>query len=70
MAPSSGAKGKKSRGDRIRTCDHLHPIQVRYQTALLPERNRIISNPVPAFKAAGRSLLPPLFLVAISGGVL
>ena len=26
------------RGDRIRTCDHLVPNQVRYRTALHPER--------------------------------
>ena len=26
-----------NRGDRIRTCDPLHPIQVRYQAALRPE---------------------------------
>lgn len=26
-----------SRGDRIRTCDHLVPNQVRYRAALLPE---------------------------------
>ncbi len=25
------------RGDRIRTCDHLVPNQVRYRTALRPE---------------------------------
>ena len=25
------------RGERIRTSDHLHPIQVRYQAALHPE---------------------------------
>ena len=25
------------RGDRIRTCDPLHPMQVRYQAALHPE---------------------------------
>ena len=29
---------RKNRGDRIRTCDHRHPIPVRYQTALRPER--------------------------------
>ncbi len=26
-----------SRGDRIRTCDHMHPMHVRYQTAPHPE---------------------------------
>ncbi len=25
------------RGERIRTSDHLHPMQVRYQTALHPD---------------------------------
>ncbi|VAY87621.1 hypothetical protein CARN8_2150006 [mine drainage metagenome] len=25
------------RGERIRTSDHLHPMQVRYQAALRPE---------------------------------
>gem|GEM_PF-4300576 len=29
---------KIGRGERIRTSDHLHPIQVRYQAALHPER--------------------------------
>ncbi|CAI8849409.1 protein of unknown function [Methylococcus capsulatus] len=29
------------RGERIRTSDHLHPIQVRYQAALRPEIYRI-----------------------------
>ena len=29
---------KDGRVDRIRTCDPLHPMQVRYQTALQPER--------------------------------
>jgi hypothetical protein len=28
------------RGDRIRTCDPLVPNQMRYQTALLPDRRR------------------------------
>ncbi len=27
------------RGDRIRTCDHLVPNQVRYRTALRPDCN-------------------------------
>ena len=26
------------RGERIRTSDHLHPMQVRYQAALRPEQ--------------------------------
>ncbi len=30
-----------SRGDRIRTCDHLVPNQVRYRTALRPESLRM-----------------------------
>ncbi len=30
--------GRESgRGERIRTSDHLHPMQVRYQAALRPE---------------------------------
>ena len=29
------------RGDKIRTCDPLHPIQVRYRAALLPEQLHI-----------------------------
>ncbi len=29
---------KIGRGDRIRTCDPLVPNQMRYQTALLPDR--------------------------------
>ncbi len=28
---------KCGRGERIRTSDHLHPMQVRYQAALRPE---------------------------------
>ena len=28
----------RCRGDRIRTCDHLVPNQVRYRTALRPEQ--------------------------------
>ena len=28
----------RCRGDRIRTCDHLVPNQVRYRTALRPEK--------------------------------
>ena len=31
------AKGLKSRDDKIRTCDPLHPMQVRYRAALRPE---------------------------------
>ena len=33
----SNAPGHIGRGGAIRTHDHLHPIQVRYQTALRPE---------------------------------
>lgn len=29
---------KIGRVDRIRTCDPLHPMQVRYQTALQPDK--------------------------------
>lgn len=29
--------GFPGRGERIRTSDHLHPMQVRYQAALRPE---------------------------------
>ena len=32
------------RGDRIRTCDPLVPNQMRYQTALLPDRRRTLNN--------------------------
>ena len=35
---------EKSRGDRIRTCDHLVPNQVRYRTALRPESDCKIMN--------------------------
>ena len=28
---------KASRDDKIRTCDPLHPMQVRYRAALRPE---------------------------------
>ena len=40
MLPSTSADVDGSilcRGDRIRTCDHLVPNQVRYRTALRPE---------------------------------
>ncbi len=30
---------KDGRGDKIRTCDPLHPMQVRYQAAPLPDLN-------------------------------
>ena len=33
--------GVDGRGDRIRTCDHLVPNQVRYRTALRPD----VTNP-------------------------
>ena len=32
------------RGDKIRTCDPLHPMQVRYQAAPRPDRNRMIAQ--------------------------
>ena len=32
------------RGERIRTSDHLHPMQVRYQAALRPEQEIIANN--------------------------
>ncbi len=32
------------RGDKIRTCDPLHPMQVRYQAAPRPDRMRIIAE--------------------------
>ena len=32
--------GEMSRGDWIRTSDPLHPMQVRYQAAPLPERTQ------------------------------
>ena len=36
------------RGERIRTSDHLHPIQVRYQAALHPEVPIIAVKPLPS----------------------
>ena len=32
------------RGDKIRTCDPLHPMQVRYQAAPRPDRTRMIAQ--------------------------
>jgi hypothetical protein len=32
------------RGDKIRTCDPLHPMQVRYQAAPRPDRMRMIAE--------------------------
>jgi hypothetical protein len=32
------------RGDKIRTCDPLHPMQVRYQAAPRPDRKRMIAQ--------------------------
>ncbi len=32
------------RGDKIRTCDPLHPMQVRYQAAPRPDRMRMIAQ--------------------------
>ena len=31
------------RGDKIRTCDPVHPMHVRYQAALRPDERRIIA---------------------------
>ena len=33
------------RGDRIRTCDPLHPMQVLYQAELHPEQRNDINAP-------------------------
>jgi hypothetical protein len=35
------------RGERIRTSDLLNPIQVRYQTALRPDRGPKYTNTAP-----------------------
>jgi hypothetical protein len=32
------------RGDKIRTCDPLHPMQVRYQAAPRPDRTVMIAE--------------------------
>ncbi len=32
------------RGEKIRTSDPLHPMQVRYQAALRPDEPRIIAG--------------------------
>jgi hypothetical protein len=32
------------RGDKIRTCDPLHPMQVRYQAAPRPDRTLMIAE--------------------------
>jgi hypothetical protein len=37
MAASSGSLVKYGRGEKIRTSDPLHPMQVRYQAALRPD---------------------------------
>ncbi len=42
------------RGERIRTSDHLHPMQVRYQAALRPEAANYISAGT-RFRAALRA---------------
>jgi hypothetical protein len=50
------------RGDKIRTCDPLHPMQVRYQAAPRPDRTVMIAEkggenppgaPYPARAASG-----------------
>ena len=48
------------RGERIRTFDPLHPMQVRYQAALRPDAARIISASavVPEEPADFFQLLP------------
>jgi tRNA dimethylallyltransferase len=42
------------RGGAIRTPDHLHPIQVRYQTALRPDVNAIVPRPQTGFNRPNR----------------
>jgi hypothetical protein len=37
------------RGERIRTSDPLHPMQVRYQAALRPDEPRIIAETLTVF---------------------
>ena len=41
------------RGEKIRTSDPLHPMQVRYQAALRPDRNTIIPTMRPAAARLG-----------------
>jgi len=41
--PTTGF-GSSGRGEKIRTSDPLHPMQVRYQAALRPDKLRIISE--------------------------
>jgi hypothetical protein len=49
---SDGRICASGRGDRIRTCDPLNPIQVRYQAALLPARHtRHVSRAPRSVKA-------------------
>ncbi len=38
--PVQGPKSEIGRGEKIRTSDPLHPMQVRYQAALRPDRAR------------------------------
>ncbi len=40
MKPATRAGFKISRDDKIRTCDPLHPMQVRYRAALRPVHKR------------------------------
>jgi hypothetical protein len=40
--------GLIGRGDKIRTCDPLHPMQVRYQAAPRPDRSANDSAKAPA----------------------
>ena len=57
--PRDGGVGI-GRGDKIRTCDPLHPMQVRYQAAPRPDRMRMIAEIRPrlllnaALQAEGR----------------
>ena len=39
---------KNGRGERIRTSDHLNPIQVRYLAALHPDRSPVILTKILA----------------------
>src|SRR5258708_38761704 len=52
---SSAANGGIGRGGEIRTRDHLHPMQVRYQAALRPESGYF--NPCSCSRTARSSRL-------------
>lgn len=49
---------KYGREDKIRTCDPLNPIQVRYRTAPLPEPN-------PFFQRDDKDNQKIIFLIAL-----